>query len=328
MADLLLYVALAAVGYFLASRLSGKKISMGWVGKTQMIAIILLVFTMGARIGCNEEVISNLNMIGVYALIFTIVTMICSVIAIMLLRKVMKIDRMGRFVSEGTEELEDKFLEDELKEEKISGNVMSILIVVMVSIGLFCGYNFVDDLFSDPEVFTTVAGNGIRIGLCLLLFLVGFEMGLEGTFVSDFKKAGIKVIAFPLTIAVGTLVGAVICGLFISPISMREALAIGGGFGWYSFAPVVILERGFVMSSAIAFMHNIMRELLSLLFIPLVARKIGYLETLALPACCASDVCLPIVSRSTRSGIAIYSFISGVTLSAMVPILVPILIGN
>ncbi|MGF6376783.1 uncharacterized membrane protein YbjE (DUF340 family) [Clostridiales Family XIII bacterium PM5-7] len=327
MADLLLYVALAAVGYFLASKLSGKTTNVAWVGKIQMAAIILLVFTMGVRIGCNEEVISNLNMIGVYALIFTIVTMICSVLAITLLRKLLKIDKKGRFLSEKSEELHDEFLEEGIKEEKLSGNVMSLMIVVTVSIGLFCGYYFVEKLFDDPETFTTMAGNGIRIGLCLLLFLVGFEMGLEGTFINDFKKAGIKVLAFPLTIGAGTLVGAAICGLVIAPLSMREALAIGGGFGWYSFAPVVILERGFVMASAISFMHNILRELLSLLFIPLVARKIGYLETLALPACCASDVCLPIVSRSTRSGIAIYSFISGVTLSALVPILVPILIG-
>lgn len=327
MADLVLYVFLAIVGYLIAGRLARYQVNMAWIGKVQMIAIILLVFTMGTRIGCNEEVISNLNLIGVYALIFTVVTMCCSVMAITLLRKVMKIDRYGKFTSEGAEELEDQNLEEELKEEKISGNVMSIIIVVMVGLGLFFGYNFVDKIFATPDTFISVAGNGIRIGLCLLLFLIGFEMGIEGTFVSDFKKAGIKVIAFPLTIGVGTLVGAVICGLFI-PVSMREALAIGGGFGWYSFAPVVILERGFVMASAISFMHNIMRELLSLLFIPLVAKKVGYLETLALPACCASDVCLPIVSRSTRSGIAIYSFISGVTLSAMVPILVPILIGG
>lgn len=325
MADLLLYVFLAVVGYLIAGRLAKYQVNVAWIGKVQTVAIILLVFTMGTRIGSNEEVVSNLNMIGLYALVFTIVILICSIAAVFFVRKLMRMDRYGRFVDE-TEELENSGLAKELEDEKISGNTMSIIIVVTITIGLLVGYNLVDKIFPNMELFNTIAGNAIKVGLCLLLFLVGFEMGLEGTFIEDFKKAGVRVLAFPLAIAVGTLVGAFICGLFI-PISMRESLAIGGGLGWYSLAPIVILEKGYVIGSAISFMHNVMRELFSMLFIPLVARKIGYVESIALPGSCASDVCLPIVSRSTRSGIAIYSFISGISLSAMVPIIVPILLG-
>ncbi|MEF9922628.1 MAG: lysine exporter LysO family protein, partial [Anaerovoracaceae bacterium] len=145
-------------------------------------------------------------------------------------------------------------------------------------------------------------------------------------FIQNFKKAGIKVIIFPIVIGLGTLLAALVCSIFI-PISVRESLAIGAGFGWYSLAPVIIMEKGFITASAISFMHNILRELLGLLFIPIVAQKIGYLESIAIPGSAASDVCLPIIAKSTKSEIAIYSFISGVTLSALVPILVPIMIG-
>lgn len=76
-----------------------------------------------------------------------------------------------------------------------------------------------------------------------------------------------------------------------------------------------------VRISAVSFMHNVMRELLSILLIPVVARKVGYIETTGMPGAAAMDVCLPVVEKATRGDIAIYSFISGLTLSIAVPVL-------
>ena len=87
------------------------------------------------------------------------------------------------------------------------------------------------------------------------------------------------------------------------------------------------MEAGYITASAVAFLHNVMRELFSILFIPLVAQKIGYIETTGMPGAAAMDVCLPIVEKSTRSDIAVFSFVSGVILSILVPVLVPVIIG-
>ena len=46
-----------------------------------------------------------------------------------------------------------------------------------------------------------------------------------------------------------------------------------------------------------------------------------------MPGAAAMDVCLPIVEKATRSDIAVYSFVSGVILSILVPVLVPVIIG-
>ena len=74
-------------------------------------------------------------------------------------------------------------------------------------------------------------------------------------------------------------------------------------------------------------MHNVMRELLGILLIPIIAKKIGYIETVSLPGAAAMDVCLPVVEKATRGDIAVYSFISGVVLSIAVPILVGLVAG-
>lgn len=176
------------------------------------------------------------------------------------------------------------------------------------------------------DFFDSLAGNLITIGLCILLFFVGFDMGYEGTVIDHFKKVGLRVLVFPFIIMAGTLVGALVCGLFL-PLTIRESLAIGAGFGWYTFAPGIIMEKGLVTASAVSFMHNIMREYISVLIIPMTAKKAGYLESMAVSGCSSMDVCLPIIEKATRGDIAMYSFISGVIQSLAVPILVPLILG-
>ena len=47
MRDLIIYVILAAIGYFIGSKLRHKKEKLAWTGKFQTVAIVLLVLTMG-----------------------------------------------------------------------------------------------------------------------------------------------------------------------------------------------------------------------------------------------------------------------------------------
>jgi uncharacterized membrane protein YbjE (DUF340 family) len=151
------------------------------------------------------------------------------------------------------------------------------------------------------------------------------DLGREGTIFENFKKAGWRVMIFPFVIMAGSLLGVVISSLFL-PLSVQDALCIGSGFGWYSLAPIMLTEYS-VEISAISFMHNVMRELCAILFIPVVAKRIGYIECISLAGAAAMDVGLPIVERSTRGDIAAYSFISGVVLSAAVPIMVGFMMG-
>lgn len=322
MSDLILYLSVAVIGYFAGSKLRTQQQITKWTGRVQTFAIIMLIFTMGMRMGSNGEVMSHLNSIGLYALIMTVAIISCSVAAITISRKFFKLDKFGNM--EGSEVPLDEIAEEEEKAEKDSS--MTIIILACVVLGLAFGYFAVDKLFSDMKFFDSIAGNMITIGLCILLLFVGFDMGFEGTVIDHFKKVGLRVLAFPFIIMVGTLVGAFLCGLFL-PLSIRESLAIGAGFGWYTFAPGIIMEKGLVTASAVSFMHNIMREYISVLIIPMMAKKAGYLESMAVAGCSSMDVCLPIIEKSTRGDIAMYAFISGIIQSIAVPILVPLILG-
>ena len=333
MGDLILYLGITVVGYVLGSRLRGHKEGLGWTGKVQTAAITCLVLLMGMRMGSNEEITGNLSTIGLSAFVITLFTMAFSIGAIFLTRKLMKIDRYGRMAaademnSASADESAGKEPASEESEKKSGLNLMTVMIVIAVAVGMLIGYFVIRRVFAgNMESFENMAGLGIKIGLCLLLIFVGIDLGLDGTVIENFKRVGIRILAFPAVVVIGTLLGAGISGTLMG-LNLKESLAVGAGFGWYTLAPGIIMEAGYITASAVAFLHNVMRELFSILFIPMVAQKIGYVETTGMPGAAAMDVCLPIVEKSTRSDIAVYSFVSGVILSILVPVLVPVIIG-
>ena len=333
MGDLILYLGITVVGYVLGSRLRGHKEGLGWTGKVQTAAITCLVLLMGMRMGSNEEITGNLSTIGLSAFVITLFTMAFSIGAIFLTRKLMKIDRYGRLAaademnSASADESAGKEPASEESEKKSGLNLMTVMIVIAVAVGMLIGYFVIRRVFAgNMESFENMAGLGIKIGLCLLLIFVGIDLGLDGTVIENFKRVGIRILAFPAVVVIGTLLGAGISGTLMG-LNLKESLAVGAGFGWYTLAPGIIMEAGYITASAVSFLHNVMRELFSILFIPMVAQKIGYVETTGMLGAAALDLSLPISETSTRSDIAVYSFVSGVILSILVPVLVPVIIG-
>lgn len=197
---------------------------------------------------------------------------------------------------------------------------MTKVILISVICGMLSGYFFL------PDWFIAVSGNLLVVGLCVLLFFVGMDIGREGTVVENFKKAGWRIVVFPFAIIIGTLIGSLVGALVLPSMGVRDALSVGSGFGWYTLAPVMLAEYS-TKVSAVSFLHNVMRELFGILLIPIVAKRIGYIETISLPGAASMDVCLPIVEKATRGDIAVYSFISGVVLSIAVPVLVGLIAG-
>lgn len=92
---LLLYLGLAFVGYLVGNRLMPKGRNYKWIAKVQMVAVAILIFTMGARIGADKEIVSGLGEIGMIALILTVAAITGSVVMVFILRKFLKTDKRG-----------------------------------------------------------------------------------------------------------------------------------------------------------------------------------------------------------------------------------------
>ena len=316
---------------------------MGFAGKAPVFIITILVFIMGSRIGSDETIVRSLDTIGLTALGLTLFMMAGSAAAVFALRKVMGFDKEGRRrISADMQEVPGMQTSAEQNEnipadpgadtatfeeagqeperEKVrTDHTMTVCIVTSVAAGIAAGYLIL------PDSFIGITGSIIVVGLCLLLFFVGVDIGLEGTIIRSFREAGWRIVIFPFAVIAGTFIGAAAASLVL-PVGLRDSLCVGAGFGWYTLAPAMLADYSLKVS-ALSFMHNVMREMIAILIIPTVARKVGYIECTSLPGAAAMDICLPIVEGATRGDIAVYSFVTGAVLSAAVPVMVSFLAG-
>ena len=103
--NLVIYLALVVLGAFIGSRPGVRSRPMPWLGRFQTAALLLLIFTLGAELGANEEIVSSLGSIGLNAFAITITSMIGSMLAVHALRKyILKMDAFGRTAQEAQAE--------------------------------------------------------------------------------------------------------------------------------------------------------------------------------------------------------------------------------
>ncbi|HAD81380.1 MAG: hypothetical protein A2509_05820 [Candidatus Edwardsbacteria bacterium RIFOXYD12_FULL_50_11] len=158
--------------------------------------------------------------------------------------------------------------------------------------------------------------------LYLLMFLVGASIGADQKAWAVLKSARLKIILVPLTVITGTLAGAAFASVFLKDISLRESLAVGAGFGYYSLSSIFIGQISGQALGVVALISNIFREIITLLGTPLLVRYFGKLAPIASGGATSMDTTLPVITRFTGKEYAIISVFSGVVLTILVPFLV------
>lgn len=196
---------------------------------------------------------------------------------------------------------------------------MTKKILAVLAAGILAG------LFIMPESVYGNTGLLLDIGLCLLLFFVGIDLGNNKELFKNLKTVGLKVLIIPAATILGSLVGGIICSI-IFKVDIFGSLAIAAGMSWYTLSAIIITPISAELGT-IAFLTNVFREIIAFVFIPIIAKRIGFLETIAAGAAISMDTGLPIITKNTSQEVALISFISGVIISLSVTILVPIFVG-
>jgi len=192
---------------------------------------------------------------------------------------------------------------------------MTFKIILAVVLGTVVGFFVPSQWYDATDILLT-------IGLCLLLFFVGIDIGKNKNVLQDIKRTGALFFIVPIGVAVGSLIGAIAVGYLLG-YPLNESGAIGSGLGWYTLSSIIIAPYSSELS-VLAFLTNVMREVFAIALIPIIATRIGFIEAIAPAGATAMDTTLPIISRNTSSETAILSFSTGLILSILVPILVPL----
>lgn len=113
MKDLITYTILAIIGYFVGSKMREHRWVTKWTGRIQTAAIAILLFTMGLRMGSNDEVTDHLSSIGLISVAMTLAIMLLSSLSAALTRRCIGMDRWAVMQNREVDSLEETVTADE-----------------------------------------------------------------------------------------------------------------------------------------------------------------------------------------------------------------------
>jgi len=197
----------------------------------------------------------------------------------------------------------------------------SLKILSFFIAGLFFGFfSLLPKFFLDNDLTLYI--------LYCLIFFVGFGIGCDISVLETIKNLHFKIFLVPLTVIIGTFIGVSIINLVTPDISLRDSLAVGAGFGYYSLSSVIIAGiRGEILG-VIALVSNIAREIFTLIATPLLVKYFGSLAPVTSGGATAMDTTLPVIAKYTGKQYAIIAMFSGLILTILVPILVTLILKN
>lgn len=182
--------------------------------------------------------------------------------------------------------------------------------------GLLFGYLFLDKGVKDTLDLILMSA------LDVMIFIAGIEIGSNRGILKRICNlhSALLALAIPLAVACGSICGALLLG-HIAGLSAYDSLLVGGGLGWYSFSSVVISAIYSTEIGTVAFLANMMREISGFFLIPLLVRVHKFLA-LAPSGAATMDSGLPVVIKYTNLHVGMYSFINGLVLTLIVPVLI------
>lgn len=191
----------------------------------------------------------------------------------------------------------------------------SLIIVSFFVLGTLVGlFNIIPFDFAESDL--------SYYALCALMFFVGLNVGSDSKTLKSFRTLDPRILLLPLVTIIGTLIGSALISFVFSKHSVTDCLAVGSGFGYYSLSSIFITEYKGPVLGTIALLSNIMREIITLLFAPLLLRYFGKLAPISAGGATTMDTTLPIITRFSGKDLVIVSIYHGIVVDLSVPFLV------
>ncbi|MHB1652822.1 MAG: LysO family transporter [Desulfitobacteriaceae bacterium] len=293
-------------------------VALGWRGwspqkilsSSQMVTlgVFFLLLTMGVKIGSDREILRQLGFYGLQAFLFALLTVVASLVLV------------GVF--------ERLFVRGSVFSGEASLNVsmsahpyrLTGLILLALIMGILLGLSVFPQA---ARIYLTRLTNG---ALYFTLFAVGLGLGANREVFKQILRLGWHVFLAPLGVALASVVSGMVLGKLMG-WTWLEGGAVGAGFGWYSLSGVLITQLHSVALGTIAFLTNVFREVLAIILIPMLARRVGILSLVAPGGATTMDTTLPLIVSVGPPGVATVALVNGVCLSVLVPVLVPLLLS-
>jgi len=171
--------------------------------------------------------------------------------------------------------------------------------------------------------FLTVVPNSMiaeqlfTVALIAILFVFGFSFAQDRNAMEKIRKTGFRIVAFPLLVALGSLVGGLFAGLLLQ-ISVGGAMAVSSGFGWYTLSGPMMGQLLGPKWGTLGFTANFFRELITITTVPLMVKLDRY-APVASGGGTTMDTTLGVIVRYCGKDVLIVAFSNGLILSIIAP---------
>lgn len=318
-----------------------------WQGRIVTWLIWLLLFLLGIEVGSNEMIVRSLPTLGVEALLLSsAATLGCCVLAWALWRvskdnstqESAKKEALATVTEEVSSEknlcaeevtsaVEEETSTDKegnpAEKEGLQGSSLirglrvmkgSLIVVGFFVIGLLGGIEkMVPAWLLDGEV--------SFVALCGLLLFVGLGIGLNPEMKKEVRSLSPRMALLPVVTIIGSWLGALLIWTVLHR-TLSDCMAINSGFAYYSLSSIFITEYRGAELGTIALLANIIREMLTLLGAPLMARWFGPLAPISAGGATTMDTTLPILSQTVGQRYVALSIYHGFVVDFTVPFLV------
>ena len=302
------------------ARISHTDVVARWHGRIVTWLIWLLLFLLGIEVGSNEMIVRSLPTLGVEALLLSsAATLGCCVLAWMLWRVLKNNTVQENAKKETSAEKEGNPAE----KEGLQGSSLirglkvmkgSLIVVGFFVIGLLGGIeNMVPSWLLDGDV--------SFVALCGLLLFVGLGIGLNPEMKKEVRSLSTRMALLPVVTIIGSWLGALLIWTVLHR-TLSDCMAINSGFAYYSLSSIFITEYRGAELGTIALLANIIREMLTLLGAPLMARWFGPLAPISVGGATTMDTTLPILSQTLGQRYIALSIYHGFVVDFTMPFLV------
>lgn len=192
---------------------------------------------------------------------------------------------------------------------------MALLALLFLALGVLWG------MFGPAGTPVELLVNHTDLVLYLLMLLVGVSVGMHRGLIARLRQYHIKVLVIPFGVVVGSVLGGLCAGPLLG-MPLRQSAAVASGMGWYSLSGVMLTEMAGPALGSMAFLSNLMRELLSFFSIPWISRHLNYPACIAPAGATSEDTTLSMMVRYTDEETVVLSVFNGALCSALVPVLI------
>lgn len=302
------------------ARISHTDVAARWQGRIVTWLIWLLLFLLGIEVGSNEMIVRSLPTLGVEALLLSsAATLGCCVLAWMLWR----VSKNNTVQENAKKETSADKEGNPAEKEGLQGSSLIRGLKVMKGSLIVVGF-FVIGLLGGIEKMVPswlLDGDVSFVALCGLLLFVGLGIGLNPEMKKEVRSLSPRMALLPVVTIIGSWLGALLIWTVLHR-TLSDCMAINSGFAYYSLSSIFITEYRGAELGTIALLANIIREMLTLLGAPLMARWFGPLAPISVGGATTMDTTLPILSQTLGQRYIALSIYHGFVVDFTVPFLV------